>query len=282
MHIEEVKNNQFYQFPQWLLKEPYNVLSDKAKLIYMLLFDRRTLSVENKWFDDDGKVYMYFTNEQFMELLKCSEKTIIKSKKELSNFGLLNEVRQGINKPNRLYINGTVKVTGQDLNNLQHGTVKVTGQDLNNLQHGTVKVTGQDLNNLQHGTVKVTGQDLNNLQGINTNNINTNISILNNQNLVPSNQTTTNSIYSIAEQEFGRLLSPMEIETIRTMIKENNHDLIKEAIKRTKLQGKTNLNYVRGILRNWRDDNITTIEQIEAKEKSRKSKQEEVSEYDTW
>ncbi len=227
MHIEEVKNNQFYQFPQWLLKEPYNVLSDKAKLIYMLLFDRRTLSVENKWFDDDGKVYMYFTNEQFMELLKCSEKTIIKSKKELSNFGLLNEVRQGINKPNRLYINGTVKVTGQDLNNLQ---------------------------------------------GINTNNINTNISILNNQNLVPSNQTTTNYIYSIAEQEFGRLLSPMEIETIRTMIKENNHDLIKEAIKRTKLQGKTNLNYVRGILRNWRDDNITTIEQIEAKEKSRKSK----------
>ena len=252
MHIEEVKNNQFYQFPQWLLKEPYNVLSDKAKLIYMLLFDRRTLSVENKWFDDDGKVYMYFTNEQFMELLKCSEKTIIKSKKELSNFGLLNEVRQGINKPNRLYIKGTVKVTGQDLNNLQHGTVKVTGQDLNNLQ------------------------------GINTNNINTNISILNNQNLVPSNQTTTNYIYSIAEQEFGRLLSPMEIETIRTMIKENNHDLIKEAIKRTKLQGKTNLNYVRGILRNWRDDNITTIEQIEAKEKSRKSKQEEVSEYDTW
>ncbi|HEO4646095.1 TPA: replication initiator protein A [Streptococcus agalactiae] len=252
MHIEEVKNNQFYQFPQWLLKEPYNVLSDKAKLIYMLLFDRRTLSVENKWFDDDGKVYMYFTNEQFMELLKCSEKTIIKSKKELSNFGLLNEVRQGINKPNRLYINGTVKVTGQDLNNLQHGPVKVTGQDLNNLQ------------------------------GINTNNINTNISILNNQNLVPSNQTTTNYIYSIAEQEFGRLLSPMEIETIRTMIKENNHDLIKEAIKRTKLQGKTNLNYVRGILRNWRDDNITTIEQIEAKEKSRKSKQEEVSEYDTW
>ncbi|HGC8547404.1 TPA: DnaD domain-containing protein [Streptococcus agalactiae] len=90
------------------------------------------------------------------------------------------------------------------------------------------------------------------------------------------------TIFHFVENEFGRLLSSMEIETIRTMIKENNHDLIKEAIKRTKLQGKTNLNYVRGILRNWRDDNITTIEQIEAKEKSRKSKQEEVSEYDTW
>ncbi|EPU42997.1 hypothetical protein SAG0181_05465 [Streptococcus agalactiae LDS 628] len=232
MHIDEVNNNLFYQFPQWLFKEPYINLSDKAKMVYMLLFDRRSLSIENKWFDNDGNVYMYFKNERFMELLKCSEKTIIRAKKELSKFGLLKEVRQGINKPNRLYINGTVKVTGQDLNNLQG--------------------------------------------------INTNISILNNQNLVPSNQTTTNYIYSIAEQEFGRLLSPIEIETIGIMIKENNPDLVKEAIKRTKLQGKTNLNYASGILRNWRDDNITTIEQIETKEKSRKSKQEEVSEYDTW
>lgn len=90
------------------------------------------------------------------------------------------------------------------------------------------------------------------------------------------------TIFHFVENEFSRLLSPMEIETIGIMIKENNPDLVKEAIKRTKLQGKTNLNYASGILRNWRDDNITTIEQIETKEKSRKSKQEEVSEYDTW
>ncbi|WP_203266232.1 replication initiator protein A [Streptococcus uberis] len=249
MYIDEVKNNQFYQFPQWLLKEPYNVLSDKAKLIYMLLFDRRSLSLQNKWFDENGKVYMYFTNERFMELLNCSEKTIIKSKKELSNLGLLIEVRQGINKPNRLYINGTVKVTGQELNNLQYGTVKVTGQELNNLQ------------------------------GINTNNINTNISILNNQDLVPSNQTTTNNIYRIAENEFCRLLSPTEIETIDKMSKENNPMLVEEAIKISRLGGKNNLKYVDGILRNWRDNNITTIEQARSKNK-RKSKFDEVSEYD--
>ncbi|EPT90584.1 DNA replication protein, partial [Streptococcus agalactiae BSU178] len=68
------------------------------------------------------------------------------------------------------------------------------------------------------------------------------------------------TIFHFVENEFGRLLSPMEIETIGIMIKENNPDLVKEAIKRTKLQGKTNLNYASGILRNWRDDNITTIE----------------------
>lgn len=92
------------------------------------------------------------------------------------------------------------------------------------------------------------------------------------------------TIFHFVENEFGRLLSPMEIETINDWLHNLNYqeEIVKEAIKRTKLQGKTNLNYASGILRNWRDDNITTIEQIEAKEKSRKSKQEEVSEYDTW
>ncbi|KAF1111258.1 DNA replication protein [Streptococcus agalactiae] len=97
-------------------------------------------------------------------------------------------------------------------------------------------------------------------------------------------KTTTNSIFDFIQNEFGRLLSPSEIETINDWLNNLNYQeqIVKEAIKRTKLQGKTNLNYSSGILRNWKDDNITTIEQIEVKEKSRKSKQEEVSEYDTW
>ncbi|MTB43330.1 DnaD domain protein [Streptococcus uberis] len=249
MYIDEVKNNQFYQFPQWLLKEPYNVLSDKAKLIYMLLFDRRSLSVQNKWFDDSGKVYMYYTNEQLADVLKCSNKTIVKAKKELQEVNLLQEVRQGVNKPNRLYINGSVVSTLQEVSILPYGSVKTTLQEVSKVHT------------------------------INTNNINTNISILNNQDLVPSNQTTTNNLYSIAETEFGRLLSPYEIETVGKMIKENNSDLVEEAIKLTRLNGKTNLMYTDGILRNWRDNNITTIEQVRSKNK-RKSNSDEVSEYD--
>ena len=137
MYMDEVKNNTFYQFPQWLLKEePYKDLGDKAKLMYMLLFDRRTLSIKNKWYDDDGKIYMYFTIEQFMQELNCSNKAVVKAKKELVEIRLLEEVRQGVNKPNRLYLNGSVESTRQEVNKVH---------------------------------------------GINTNNINTNISILSNQ-----------------------------------------------------------------------------------------------------
>ena len=87
--------------------------------MYMLIFDRRTLSIQNEWHDKNGDVFVYFTNQQFMDLLNCNEKTVIKAKKELQDFGLIKEERQGINKPNRLYISGTVKNTGQELQKIQ-------------------------------------------------------------------------------------------------------------------------------------------------------------------
>ena len=119
MKINEVKNNAFYQLPQWLFDPEYKDMSLRAKVVYALIFDRRSLSLENNWYDKNGDVYMYFTNQQMMEKLNCSEKTIISSKKELEKYGLIKEVRQGVNRPNRLYINGTVKITGQELENLQ-------------------------------------------------------------------------------------------------------------------------------------------------------------------
>ena len=88
MKISEVKNNAFYQMPQWLYDPPYNLLSDKAKQIYMFLFDRRTLSIQNKWFDEKGDVFVYYTNEQLMEKLNCSNKPIIQAKK-MANSRLL-------------------------------------------------------------------------------------------------------------------------------------------------------------------------------------------------
>ncbi|HHJ7666492.1 TPA: replication initiator protein A [Streptococcus pyogenes] len=238
MHIDEVKNNQFYQFPQWLLKEPYNVLSDKAKLIYMLLFDRRTLSVENKWFDDDGKVYMYFTNEQFMELLKCSNKTVVKAKKELHDLSLLREVRQGINKPNRLYINGSVESTLQDVYKLHT---------------------------------------------INTNIINTNIS-----NYYDDKGT---SFLEEIENLWGRQFNGYEVQQINRFLLEEHisNDLLKKAIETSLANGARNMNYVSAVINNWIDSGITRVEQVDAaqelrlKQKSKtNSKDEEVSEYDTW
>ena len=224
MYIDEVKNNAFYQFPQWLLKEePYKDLGDKAKLMYMLLFDRRTLSIKNKWYDDDGKIYMYFTNEQFMKELNCSEKTIIKAKKELSQIGLLKEVRQGINRPNRLYINGTVESTGQDLKKVQHGTVESTGQDLKKVQ------------------------------GINTNNINTNIS--NNKYINSSLGDSLKRLNWLDEIQMQRIMEYVGVDGM-------NIDVVQNAIERCANSNIRNFNYLNGILERWSKKGIKTLEQV--------------------
>ena len=53
--------------------------------------------------------------------------------------------------------------------------------EVQKVQHGTVESTGQDVQKLDVGHSKTEFQDVQKLDGINTNNINTNISILSNQ-----------------------------------------------------------------------------------------------------
>lgn len=109
MKINEVRNNVFYQFPKWLLEEEYKHLSIRAKIVYMLVFDRRTYSIKNNWYDKNGDVYVYFTIEELMETLSCSRQTIINAKKELNDCGLIKEVYQGLNRPNQIYIFGSLE-----------------------------------------------------------------------------------------------------------------------------------------------------------------------------
>ena len=223
MHINEVKNNAFYQFPQWLLKEePYKNLGDKAKLMYMLLFDRRTLSIKNKWYDDDGQIYMYFTIEQFMQELNCSNKAVVKAKKELVEVGLLEEVRQGVNKPNRLYINGSVESTRQEVNKVH---------------------------------------------GINTNNINTNISILSNQQQEEVDETRKS--YDMFFEAFPKQRkNAFTQQDILADINEFGNELYQYALKLAMTNEANYPSYIERIFTSWRNEGITTLEQ--AKEKQSK------------
>ena len=121
----------FFKFPKpFIYDEKYKKLSNNAKLLYMLLFDRLELSLKNGWHDKDGNVFQYYTNEQLMIDLNCnSNKTIIKIKKELKDVGLITEVRQGMNLPNRIYLgalNGSVESTFQEVQKVHHGSVENT------------------------------------------------------------------------------------------------------------------------------------------------------------
>ena len=224
-----MKNNAFYQLPQWLFDPEYKDISLRAKVVYALIFDRRSLSLENNWYDKNGDVYMYFTNQQMMEKLNCSEKTIISSKKELEKYGLIKEVRQGVNRPNRLYINGTVKITGQELENLQYGTVKITGQELENLQP------------------------------IKTNNIKTN----NNHTNIIIKEDDENLIFKKLKEAFGEMhVNGTMVEEVEKLLKQYGQELVVLALDKTILNAGKSLRYTMSILQRWDGQGLRTAEQI--------------------
>lgn len=73
------------------------------------------------------------------------------------------------------------------------------------------------------------------------------------------------AIFNLFEQEFGRLLSPIEIETIGMWMDLDQHtpEIIKAALKEAVLAGKVSLRYIDRILMEWKKKNIKTLQQIE-------------------
>ena len=142
----------FFKFPKpFIYDEKYKTLSNNAKMLYMLLFDRLELSFKNGWHDKEGNVFQYYTNEQLMIDLNCnSNKTIIKIKKELKDAGLMTEVRQGMNLPNRIYLdalNGSVESTFQEVQKVHLGSVENTLSEVQKVHTIKTENTNTENNN---------------------------------------------------------------------------------------------------------------------------------------
>jgi hypothetical protein len=89
-------------FPRFLLDSS---LSETAKLLYMVLLDRARLSMQNEgWTDDQDRVFLYFPIQALAETLHKSEMTVKTALTALENADLIQRVRQGIGKPNRIYV----------------------------------------------------------------------------------------------------------------------------------------------------------------------------------
>ena len=69
---------QYFQFPRFLLKLR---ISQNAKFLYMILYDRARISRKNSWIDKYGNVYLIFPIEELsVQIDKCksSVKTALK------------------------------------------------------------------------------------------------------------------------------------------------------------------------------------------------------------
>ncbi len=95
----------YYSIPKELFTNArYKHISTDSKLLYGLLRDRNQLSIKNGWVDDNGHIFIIFTRDEVCEILGISFEKAVKLFKELKEVRLIREVRQGLNKPNIIYV----------------------------------------------------------------------------------------------------------------------------------------------------------------------------------
>ena len=105
---DESSQFSFYRIPRQLITgDLFKRLSTDAKLLYGLLLDRMGLSVKNGWYDDLGRVYIYYTLSEIQEDLNCGHDKAVKLLSELDTgkgFGLIERVKQGQGRPTKIYV----------------------------------------------------------------------------------------------------------------------------------------------------------------------------------
>ena len=246
MKINEVRNNVFYQFPKWLLEEEYKHLSIRAKIVYMLVFDRRTYSIKNNWYDKNGDVYVYFTIEELVETLSCSRQTIINAKKELNDCGLIQEVYQGLNRPNRIYIFGSLENRPLGVQNLDAGSLENRPLGVQNLDAGSLENRPLGVQNLDSIKTKYIKTKYNNTKVINTDD--------------DAGQKSFSKIIKDSNIKINERHTQMLMDYIA--LDHFTIPMIQYAVERTEDAGSTSFNYLNKILKSWKDKGYTTLEEV--------------------
>jgi DnaD and phage-associated domain len=73
-------------------------------------------------------------------------------------------------------------------------------------------------------------------------------------------------LFYLFENEFGRPVTPLEVDQINAWLTESGPDLTREALRRAVLQGKLNFRYIDRILLGWQKQNLRTLREVAEKD----------------
>ena len=96
--------NRFIQLPNALFEGALAEMSSDGKMLYSLLMNRRSLSEKNNLTDARGMTIVYFTNQEVCKRLQCGHDKATKLFRELENYKLISRRKQGLGKPDMIYV----------------------------------------------------------------------------------------------------------------------------------------------------------------------------------
>ena len=98
-------SERYYKLPKLLFEsECYKDMKLEVKVAYAVLKDRLELSLSKGWIDDDGAIYLVYSNSKLMALLGCSKSKLLTIKKTSREYGLIDEVQQSSSEKGRMAI----------------------------------------------------------------------------------------------------------------------------------------------------------------------------------
>lgn len=144
--INETLTYRFYQMPKELFRSTLykDKLSLEAKVTYTLLLDRLELSRINKWFNENGEIYLIYTRQELMNELKISRATASKVFNELKKCNLIKEERLGQGLANRIYIG---KMQSEDLEKFKDRTFRSSKEELQEVLNRISRSLKENSNN---------------------------------------------------------------------------------------------------------------------------------------
>lgn len=234
--LNENRTGKYIQVPKELFTNNlYKGLSNDAKILYAHLFDRMELSRKNKWVNDKEEIYVIFTRKEIEKMLSISNKTCTKIFKELKEFMLIEEVRQGLNKPNIIYIGYVEECNGEvDLK-----CKKYTSRDEEYSLSREENITSQEKYNL-HG----------NNTNINKTNLNNTYSIYKEEETL-SGYGLDCDILECYKKYISKDVSDVEFDILAELERTYNKELTIKAIKTSCEYNKKNLGYIRALVEDW-------------------------------
>lgn len=148
---EQERQMQYYQFPKFLLELQ---LSQNARIIYMLLYDRARISRKNNWTDEDGRVYAIFPIEELSQKTGKCKSSVKKALKELDDAGLLIRKFGGFSKPRHMHVMIPDKVEISRKAQLQTDIKKADIELKNELSYGRNDNSTKDINTASNKVIE--------------------------------------------------------------------------------------------------------------------------------
>ena len=160
----------FYRVPKVLFTDDrYRKLSTDAKMLYGLMLDRMALSEKNRWNDDNGRLYIYFTVDDIQESLGVARQKASLMLSELEKGGLILRERRGLGRPNRIYVGRFLSSPGVTAREERHlpDNLGSNFKKYENQTSGSMEIKLQEVRKSNSNNTNKSNTDLNKIYSIN-------------------------------------------------------------------------------------------------------------------